>query len=129
MWSFQSMVVRWEPPPLDAQNGVILGYKIKLRKTGKGKALTYTTTANERHYSIKDLERASQYQIRLWATNINGSGPPSDWIDVSTFQNDLIENVVPDEPSDLKCNSIFSYFLPKTKQSGVTYVIYRVVQF
>lgn len=101
---FQSLVVRWEPPPTEAQNGVILGYKIKYRKsTGKGKGTTYTTPASERHYVIKDLERGSAYQIRVWAMNVNGTGPASEWVDVETFQNDLDESVVPGEPSGLKC--------------------------
>lgn len=96
------MVIRWEPPPLETQNGIILGYKIKFRKTGKGKSSTHVTPPSATHFVIPDLEKGEDYQIRLWATNVNGTGPPSDWIDVSTFKNDVDENRVPDKPSQIR---------------------------
>ncbi|KAL1513925.1 hypothetical protein ABEB36_003263 [Hypothenemus hampei] len=103
-----SIVVRWEPPSLDTQNGIILGYKIKYRKSsGKGKGTTFTTPASDRHYVIKDLERGSVYQIRLWAMNVNGTGPASDWLEVETFENDLDESRVPGEPSGLKYRATY----------------------
>ncbi|XP_048523276.1 neogenin isoform X2 [Dendroctonus ponderosae] len=105
--SSTSIVVRWEPPPVEAQNGAILGYKIKYRKAGKGRSTIYTTPASERHYVIKDLERGSAYQIRLWAMNINGTGPASEWAEVDTFENDLDESAVPGEPSGLKYRATY----------------------
>ncbi|XP_030764716.1 neogenin isoform X2 [Sitophilus oryzae] len=102
-----SILVRWEPPPIESQNGVIVGYKIKYRKTGKGKGTTYTTPANDRDYVIKDLEKGVSYQIRVWAMNVNGTGPASDWVEVETFQNDLDESTVPGQPSGLKFKTTF----------------------
>lgn len=51
---------------------------------------------------ISDLERATAYQIRLWAINVNGTGPPTEWIQVETYENDLDESRVPDAPSPLQ---------------------------
>lgn len=34
--------------------------------------------------------------------NVNGTGPPTDWIDVETFQNDVDESRVPDKPSVIR---------------------------
>lgn len=51
---------------------------------------------------ISDLERATAYQIRLWAINVNGTGPPTEWISVETYENDLDESRVPDAPSPLQ---------------------------
>jgi len=48
------------------------------------------------------LERRSVYQVRLWALNVNGSGPPTEWYTVETYENDLDESQVPDMPSGLK---------------------------
>jgi hypothetical protein len=48
------------------------------------------------------LERRSVYQVRLWALNVNGSGPPTEWYTVETYENDLDESQVPDMPSALK---------------------------
>ncbi|XP_050305807.1 neogenin isoform X2 [Anthonomus grandis grandis] len=101
--SSTSVVVRWEPPPIGSQNGVILGYKIKYRKNNsKGKGNTTIVPAHERHAVLNNLDRGATYQVRIWSMNINGTGPPSDWIEFDTFQNDLDESVVPDQPRDLK---------------------------
>ncbi|KAJ8924156.1 hypothetical protein NQ315_006940 [Exocentrus adspersus] len=105
--SSTSIVVRWEPPPVESQNGVVLGYKIKYRKQGKGKGNTITTQPNDRHCVISDLEKGTMYQIRLWAMNVNGTGPPTEWIDVETFQNDVDESRVPDKPKAIKVRPTF----------------------
>ncbi|XP_057669048.1 neogenin isoform X2 [Diorhabda carinulata] len=105
--SSMSITVRWEPPPPEAQNGIILGYKIKWRRSGKGKAQTYTTQPSERHYVINDLEKGAIYQIKLWAMNGNGTGPGSEWLEVKTFQNDVDESQVPDKPAYIKVRPTF----------------------
>ncbi|KAG5888723.1 hypothetical protein JTB14_023799 [Gonioctena quinquepunctata] len=105
--SSTSITVRWEPPPPESRNGVILGYKIKLRRTGRGKGNTYPTQPSDRHYVINDLEKGATYQIRLWAMNVNGTGPGSDWLDVDTFQNDVDESRVPDKPSVIRVRPTF----------------------
>lgn len=42
------------------------------------------------------------YQIRIWAMNVNGSGPPTEWISATTYENDLDEDSVPDPPRLMK---------------------------
>lgn len=75
----------------------------------KGKSSTYVTPPSDRHFVINDLEKGEEYQIRIWATNVNGTSPPSDWIDVSTFKNDVDESRVPDQPAQIrgKVNILF----------------------
>jgi neogenin len=106
--SSTSVIVRWEPPPVEQQNGVITGYKLRYRKQGK-KGLTITTPANKRNYELNDLERASQYQVKLWAMNINGTSPPTDWFNIETYQNDLDESQVPDKPGPLRGKSLVRF--------------------
>ena len=36
--SSASIIVRWEPPPKESQNGIITGYKIRWRPKGKGQS-------------------------------------------------------------------------------------------
>ncbi|XP_044744590.1 neogenin isoform X2 [Coccinella septempunctata] len=96
-----SLTVLWQPPPLTAQNGIITGYKIKIRKTGSKKAQTTTASANERMFVFNDLEKETAYQIRLWAMNTNGTGPPTDWYTAETNENVLDESKVPDKPGPL----------------------------
>ncbi|KAJ3649131.1 hypothetical protein Zmor_020890 [Zophobas morio] len=118
--SSTSVIVRWEPPPRESQNGVITGYKLRYRKQGK-KGQTITTPANERWYVMKDLERDSEYQIKLWAINTNGTSPPTDWISVETYKNDLDESRVPDEPGPLRVrpasDKLFVMWTPPVNQN------------
>lgn len=66
------------------------------------KGLTITTAANERFYVLNDLERGAKYQVKLWAMNINGTSPPTDWFEVDTYENDLDESQTPDKPGPLR---------------------------
>ncbi|XP_017786594.1 PREDICTED: neogenin isoform X2 [Nicrophorus vespilloides] len=100
--SSTSIIVRWEPPPLEGQNGIITGYKLRYRIQGKKGSNTLSTAGNSRIYTLTGLERGSIYQVKLWALNINGTGPPTDWIEIETYTNDLDESRVPDKPGPLK---------------------------
>lgn len=99
-------MVRWEPPPLEGQNGPITGYKLRYRQQGK-KGDTITTPPNQRMHNLFNLERGVLYQVRLWAINVNGTGPPTEWFDVETYENDLDESRHPDAPSPLRGKSFF----------------------
>ena len=48
----QSVVVRWEPPPDDARNGIITGYKIRYRRRQQQSSDTATTDGNQRVYDV-----------------------------------------------------------------------------
>ncbi|XP_034257103.1 neogenin [Thrips palmi] len=99
-----SVTVRWEPPPKEGQNGVITGYKLRYRKKDRrsGKGDTVTAAGNRRLYTLTDLERGSIYLVRLYAINVNGTGPPTEWFTIETYQKDLDETSVPDIPAMLK---------------------------
>lgn len=60
------MMVYWEAPPIDTQNGDITGYKIKYKKFNKKKAETITTAADVRNVTLKDLDRKSTYQVYIF---------------------------------------------------------------
>ncbi|KAL3287322.1 hypothetical protein HHI36_001797 [Cryptolaemus montrouzieri] len=96
-----TLTVRWQPPPLESQNGIITGYKIKMKKSGSRKAHTYSTSANEKMYVFNDLEKETTYQIKLMAMNNNGTGPSTEWYAAETYENVLDETRVPDRPGPL----------------------------
>nr|CAD7586915.1 unnamed protein product [Timema genevievae] len=105
--SSTSVVVRWEPPPKSGQNGVITGYKLRYRKRDRrSRGDTVSTDANRRMYALTGLERSSQYQVRLWALTVNGTGPPTEWFNIETFENDLDESHVPGQPVNLKTRAM-----------------------
>lgn len=38
----------------------------------------------------------------MWTLNTVGSSPPSEWLTVLTFDNNLKESIVPDQPTNFK---------------------------
>lgn len=52
--------------------------------------------------------------MKLWATNVNGTGPPTEWHEVETYENDLDETKVPERPSPLKGRHV-SFLINKSK--------------
>lgn len=112
-WLLQSIIVRWDPPSLENQNGIITGYKIRYKpKTGRGRlplnpgspnaGSTATTDGSRRLYTLTGLTRGTEYQIRVSAMTVNGSGPMTEWLTAETFENDLDESQVPEPPSSLR---------------------------
>ena len=103
--------VRWEPPPKESQNGVLTGYKLKWRKAGKGSGSgrdgtqTVSTDGSRRLYAISGLAKGKQYQVKISALTVNGSGPATSWLHAYTFESDLDESVVPDPPSSLRAKA------------------------
>lgn len=100
--SSKSFIVRWEPPPKESQNGIITGYKIRWRKASvKGRGEMVTTDGSRRLYAVTDLQNGMEYAVKMAALTVNGTGPWTSWETVSTFDVDLDESVVPDQPSSL----------------------------
>ena len=81
--------MRWEPPPEDSQNGIITGYKIRFRRKNTRRSDTLTTDGNRRSLALTGLQRGKEYQVKVWALNVNGTSPTTQWILGETFVNDL----------------------------------------
>ncbi|XP_077483966.1 neogenin protein frazzled isoform X8 [Amblyomma americanum] len=114
--SSTSIIIRWEPPPKESQNGIITGYKIRYKLKGSRRGDTITTDGNRRLYALSGLEKGAQYSVKIAALSVNGTGPATDWMTVETYQNDLDESRVPDQPSGLRAKptstSIFVSWAP-----------------
>ncbi|XP_037952309.1 neogenin-like isoform X2 [Teleopsis dalmanni] len=95
--SSSSITVYWEPPSEEEQNGQITGYKIRYRKL-KDAPQTKSTPANIRYFELNGLDRHSEYQVKIAAMTVNGSGPFTEWYRVTTLENDLDETQVPTKP-------------------------------
>ncbi|XP_015219478.2 netrin receptor DCC isoform X2 [Lepisosteus oculatus] len=111
----RSIKVSWMPPPSNAQNGFITGYKIRHRKTGR-RGDQETFEPNNLWYLFTGLEKGSQYSFQVSAMTVNGTGPSTDWYTAETPENDLDESQVPDQPSSLHVrpltNSIIMSWTP-----------------
>ncbi|XP_008335275.1 neogenin 1a isoform X3 [Cynoglossus semilaevis] len=119
----KSIMLRWQPPPPNAQNGEITGYKIRYRKGSRRSEAADTTGGRELSKLIDGLERGMEYSFRVSAMTVNGSGPATDWMTAETFESDLDESRVPDQPSSLHVrplvNSIVVSWTPPENQDIV----------
>ncbi|KAK1797983.1 hypothetical protein P4O66_000501 [Electrophorus voltai] len=119
----KSFMVRWQPPPAEAQNGEITGYKIRYRKSPRKSEVSEITAGNQLSQLIEGLQRGTEYAVRVSAMTVNGTGPATDWITTETFDSDLDESRVPDVPGSLHVrplvNSIVVSWSPPENQDIV----------
>ncbi|KAK7896385.1 hypothetical protein WMY93_021710 [Mugilogobius chulae] len=116
----RSIKVSWLPPPRSDQNGLISGFKIRLRKSSRGprgeRGEQEAVEAHNYWHLFSGLDKGSQYSFQVAAMTVNGSGPFSEWISAETPENDLDESTVPDQPSSLHVrplpNSIIMSWTP-----------------
>ncbi|XP_075713847.1 neogenin isoform X3 [Rhinoderma darwinii] len=99
--SSQSILVQWQPPPAGTQNGQIVGYKLRYRKTARKIDTNEILVDTQLSQLVNGLDRDTEYGFRVVAMTVNGSGPATDWGSAETFENDLDESRVPDVPSSL----------------------------
>uniref|UniRef100_A0A7N5KPR5 Neogenin n=1 Tax=Ailuropoda melanoleuca TaxID=9646 RepID=A0A7N5KPR5_AILME len=98
----KSIVIHWQPPPPATQNGQITGYKIRYRKASRKSDVTETlVTGTQLSQLIEGLDRGTEYNFRVAALTVNGTGPATDWLSAETFESDLDETRVPEVPSSL----------------------------
>uniref|UniRef100_A0A3Q2ZEQ5 Neogenin 1a n=1 Tax=Kryptolebias marmoratus TaxID=37003 RepID=A0A3Q2ZEQ5_KRYMA len=119
----KSIMLRWQPPPLSGQNGEIVSYKIRYRK-GSRRSESAVTTAGTQLYKLVDgLEPGTEYSFKVTAVTVNGTGPATEWTTAETFESDLDESRVPDQPSSLHVrplvNSIVVSWTPPENQDIV----------
>ncbi|XP_034947132.1 neogenin isoform X2 [Chelonus insularis] len=127
--SSTSVIVRWEPP-LEGQNGIITGYKIRYRPQDRRyDSKTAITEGNKRLYVLMGLEKREVYHVRICALNMNGTGPWTEWMEVETYENDLDESNVPSAPTNLRTkpmsNSISLWWSPP-KDEGIKVRGYKI---
>ncbi|KAM6149830.1 neogenin isoform 4-T4 [Erethizon dorsatum] len=98
----KSIMIHWQPPSLATQNGPITGYKIRYRKASRKSDVTETlVTGTQLSQLIEGLDRGTEYNFRVAALTVNGTGPATDWLSAETFESDLDETRVPEVPSSL----------------------------
>ncbi|XP_039712619.1 neogenin isoform X7 [Pteropus medius] len=98
----KSVMIHWQPPPPATQNGQITGYRIRYRKASRKSDVTETFVNGEQlSQLIEGLDRGTEYNFRVAALTVNGTGPATDWLSAETFESDLDETRVPEVPSSL----------------------------
>lgn len=121
--SSTSIIVRWEPPPIDEQNGIIVGYKIRYKKKGQRRGDTAPTAGNRKFYALTGLEKGTEYSVRIAALTVEGTGPSTEWQSAMTYKDDLDESQVPGKPARIRtqaeANSIMVRWSPPSEESKI----------
>ena len=73
---------------------MITGYKIRFKKREDQRSRTVTTDGNRRLYALTNLEKNMQYQVKIAAINVNGTGPYTNKFRATTFRDDLNGNYI-----------------------------------
>jgi roundabout, axon guidance receptor 2 len=88
MLNLTSGVVRWNPPPTEDHNGILLGYKIQVKAGNSTKILAQMTlNATTLSVGLHNLTTGATYNVRVVAYTRVGAGPFSKY--VSDFFADL----------------------------------------
>ncbi|XP_072028791.1 uncharacterized protein [Amphiura filiformis] len=105
-FSASSILLSWNLPPTSQRNGDITGYKVRYRLLeNSDRAKTIVVDGILREFILSELERDSEYEIRIGAVNVNGTGPFTDWIPSKTLRDDQNEDNQPPPPAYLEVTS------------------------
>ncbi|XP_068176442.1 receptor-type tyrosine-protein phosphatase S isoform X3 [Antennarius striatus] len=84
--SSTTLLVSWHPPPLESQNGVLVGYRVHYHVVGQSEGANDDDDpmeepkilAPEEQTVLQRLEKWTQYRITVSAFTVIGSGPESE---------------------------------------------------
>ncbi|KAI1710055.1 fibronectin type III domain-containing protein [Ditylenchus destructor] len=101
-----SIVVHWNPPPDEDQNGIVTGYKIRYKTKKRGaKGNSVDVDGDPGSYQIEGLEGGAHYTVRIAAMTHNGTGPFSDWFGVDIAPDEREETQIAGAPSELRVHA------------------------
>uniref|UniRef100_A0A8C3AWK0 Neogenin 1a n=1 Tax=Cyclopterus lumpus TaxID=8103 RepID=A0A8C3AWK0_CYCLU len=131
----KGIMLRWQPPPLNGQNGEITGYKIRYRKgsrrseaaeTTGGTQLVKLIDGNAHTSSLVPVFMNTSYVICgtfIYCCVCKWRGEATDSVRTTTFEGHLNKSRVPDQPSSLHVrplvNSIVVSWTPPENQDIV----------
>lgn len=70
----------WSPPPVEQQNGLLIGYVVELTETATGR--TRTNQTNGTTFQWDSLHPDYAYQCRVAAQTDAGTGPYTQYVSV-----------------------------------------------
>ena len=82
--SSTSLRVNWGEVPFSDQLGIIRGYRVLLWRTNQSEQILQNVTVASRNVSFMELEKYTNYSIRVSAFTVKGEGNKSEPIEVIT---------------------------------------------
>ena len=82
--SSRSILVQWDPPPLQQQNGVLTGYTVNITQIAGEQRFHFQTT--EQSLYVEGLTPHTTYECIIAAMTRVGTGPFSGIFTLQTFE-------------------------------------------
>jgi len=82
--SSRSILLRWDVPPVEGQNGVITGYTVNITELETGELSTMFTESN--NLTLYSLQPFTTYGFIVLAQTVVGSGPATHFVSVTTHE-------------------------------------------
>ena len=85
--SSHSILLTWDPPPAEEQNGIITGYLVNITELETGESSTMFTESN--NLTLYSLQPFSTYGFLVSAQTVAGRGPTTRLLSVTTQEEGL----------------------------------------
>ncbi|XP_048582741.1 uncharacterized protein LOC5513116 isoform X3 [Nematostella vectensis] len=79
-----ALLVTWQEPPQEDQNGIITGYQVQFHPQGGGSAGMSTMLVPSSPAELVHLQKFTLYDVNVAAVNSKGVGPPSPIVTMRT---------------------------------------------
>ena len=87
--SSTSLILMWNEPPPDQQNGPIIGYTVHVMRVDSEDSIEAFTYNNETTITIDSLVPYTNYEWRVAGQTVAGTGPFSSAVIQQTFQDGI----------------------------------------
>ena len=82
--SSRSILLTWDAPPVEGQNGIITGYAVNITELETGEvSAVFTESQNLTLYSLQPF---TTYGFFASAQTVAGSGPATRFVSVTTYE-------------------------------------------
>ena len=82
--SSRSILLTWDAPPVEGQNGIITGYIVNITKLETGEVSTMFTESH--NLTLYSLQPFTTYGFLVSAQTVAGSGPATLFVSVTTHE-------------------------------------------
>ena len=88
--SSRSILLTWDTPPVEGQNGIITGYTVNITELETGESSTMFTEPH--NLTVYSLQPFTTYGFLVSAQTVAGSGPTTRLLSVTTQEEGLAVN-------------------------------------
>jgi receptor-type tyrosine-protein phosphatase Q len=125
-----SFTLSWEPPLPEERNGIITHYELRLEKLSCTQTVHYVTVmSSSLPFTVEDLRPDTTYNCSVKAATVNGTGPSSSPLIVTTLEDEPSDAPTEPKPSDVTSTSFTLSWeppLPEERNGIITHYELRL---